>query len=167
MKIPVASLEEGENRILADLTAEELGFGGEIAARGPFLVDLSLHRQEKSVEVRGEAEGVLVEECSRCLGPAERPVSVRFMILADERSRVPGSDAPDDDPEIFLVRYQHGVIELAPAIREAILLDRPIRALCAPECRGLCPRCGANLNLEPCRCGARPTPGGVPPADRS
>ena len=166
MKIQIGSLEEGENEIEAVLSAGELGFGDEISARGPLGVSLSLYRQGKGIEIHGEARGVLVEECSRCLGPAERAISVAFTILADEQRRVPDEEVlQDEDSEIFFVHYQHGVMELAPMIREAILLDRPIRTLCSPDCRGLCPRCGANLNLEACRCGDRPVPGGKPAAE--
>jgi len=167
MKIPVASLDEGENQVEADLTAEELGFSGEIIPRGPFHVDLSLYRQGKAVEIRGSAQGTIVDECSRCLGPAELQIDAKFMILADERGRNAGDELPDDDPEIFFVHYQHGMLELDAPIREAILLDRPIQTLCMPDCRGLCPRCGANLNTEPCRCGDPPAQGGEPPAQGS
>ena len=37
-------------------------------------------------------------------------------------------------------------------VRDEIILDHPIRILCRPDCRGLCPFCGANLNAEPCEC---------------
>jgi uncharacterized protein len=166
MKIPVASLDEGENSIEADASAEELGFGDDLSARGPFHIELSLYRQGKEVQVRGRANGVLAEECGRCLGPVDLAISAQFMVLADEARRVPDETAPEDDPEIFFIRYHRGTIELAPTIREAILLERPLRVLCMPECRGLCPGCGVNLNLEPCRCGSDPTRGAPPAQDR-
>lgn len=45
------------------------------------------------------------------------------------------------------------VIELDPDIREEIILDYPIKPLCKADCRGLCPKCGANLNEGGCNCG--------------
>lgn len=42
-----------------------------------------------------------------------------------------------------------------PEVREEIILDHPIRILCREDCRGLCARCGANLNEGPCRCKAK------------
>jgi uncharacterized protein len=44
-------------------------------------------------------------------------------------------------------------IELDPDIREEIILDYPIKPLCKSDCRGLCPKCGANLNEGGCNCG--------------
>ncbi len=43
-------------------------------------------------------------------------------------------------------------IDLDPDIREEIILDYPIKPLCEPGCRGLCPRCGKNLNEGKCNC---------------
>jgi len=42
--------------------------------------------------------------------------------------------------------------DLTPLMREDILLLLPQRAVCSPDCRGLCPRCGVNLNLDRCSC---------------
>jgi uncharacterized protein len=44
------------------------------------------------------------------------------------------------------------VIDLDPDIREEIILDYPIKPLCRPDCKGLCPKCGKNLNEEQCAC---------------
>jgi uncharacterized protein len=44
-------------------------------------------------------------------------------------------------------------IELDPQIREEIILEYPMKPLCSPNCKGLCPDCGVNLNQEECKCG--------------
>jgi uncharacterized protein len=162
MKIQVASLEEGENLIDAEESAEALGLTGDVSARGPIRLSLSAYLQGRSAQIVGTAEGAVVEECSRCLTPVESPFSTGFTILADERR--PGAPESEDDPEIFIVKYQHGVLDISALVREAILLDRPIRTLCTPQCLGLCPGCGANLNLEPCRCGSPAPASGEAPS---
>jgi uncharacterized protein len=45
-----------------------------------------------------------------------------------------------------------GELDLAPLIRELAWLAIPMKHLCDPECKGLCPHCGVNLNDEPCQC---------------
>lgn len=45
------------------------------------------------------------------------------------------------------------IIELDPDIREEIILSYPINPLCSDNCKGLCPRCGHNLNEGGCNCG--------------
>ena len=48
--------------------------------------------------------------------------------------------------------YREGTIDLKEDVREAIILAFPLKPLCRPECRGLCPHCGRNLNEEKCEC---------------
>ena len=60
------------------------------------------------------------------------------------------------DPDAFEIVGDQ--IDLRPVAREAVLLDAPTTPLCDPDCKGLCPTCGANMNEAPCQC----TP---PPAD--
>ena len=45
------------------------------------------------------------------------------------------------------------IIELDPEIREEIILDYPMKPLCGIDCKGLCPKCGMNLNEGGCNCG--------------
>jgi uncharacterized protein len=59
--------------------------------------------------------------------------------------------------ELDLDFYQGDVIDLEKYLREQILLMVPLKPLCAETCKGLCPRCGADLNHEPCRCEAEQT----------
>jgi uncharacterized protein len=60
---------------------------------------------------------------------------------------------------LALSYYEGEEIDLTPLVHEQIILALPTRPLCGEACRGLCPRCGANLNAAPCGC---PT---APPAD--
>ena len=53
----------------------------------------------------------------------------------------------------YAVDKANPVIELDPDIREEIILDYPIKPLCRVDCKGLCPKCGANLNEGGCNCG--------------
>lgn len=73
--------------------------------------------------------------CSRCLEEVKRPLAKDFFLafeLTKERT-----------------------IDLLPHLREEMLLEQPIQVLCRPKCKGLCARCGANLNVRPCGCADR------------
>jgi uncharacterized protein len=52
--------------------------------------------------------------------------------------------------------YEGDTIDLTPLVHEQAILALPTRPLCGEGCRGLCPRCGANLNAGPCGCPAPP-----------
>jgi uncharacterized protein len=61
---------------------------------------------------------------------------------------------PDTDvgPSAIYAVSEDGELDVAPLIRELAWLAIPMKHLCDPECKGLCPQCGVNLNEEPCQC---------------
>ena len=81
-------------------------------------------------------------ECSRCLKPIEQGIATQFTDLYafDERSTT----------ESELILPTSHVIDLAPLVREYMILDMPIIPLCQPNCKGLCPVCGVDHNEESC-----------------
>lgn len=115
---------------------------------------------ETSYLVRGTIQGGYSVPCARCLAPAAvsagGEICVHFV-----RDRVGDADDEDSETESPDERSFSGTrIDLRPLLVEQVLLSYPIRALCAygEACRGLCMRCGAELNgqpLGPCAaCGA-------------
>lgn len=85
-------------------------------------------------------------ECRRCLGPATGRLHADVRELYEE-----GGD-PD------LTYALHGdQLDLEPLARDAVLLELPLAPLCAEDCLGLCPTCGANRNEGQCRCAPQDT----------
>jgi len=80
-------------------------------------------------------------ECRRCLRPVTGELAVEFCELFEDSPR---------DGESYQLRLD--TIDLTPLAREAILLDLPLAPVCSPDCEGLCPTCGADLNAGPCEC---------------
>lgn len=98
----------------------------------------------------GTLRGTMSQECRRCLGEVEVPITAEVKRLFAE-----GAVADeDDDPDVFrLVQGRGGAaVDLRPAVREAWLLETPALVVCRPECLGLCPKCCANLNQGACSC---------------
>lgn len=114
-------------------------------------VDLAKHG--KDILIRGHLEGRLALSCSRCLEPFDAPVASEFDVLLVP---APGSEAPDKEElsaqELDLDVYSGETVDLEALVREQIILLAPLKPLCQEDCRGLCPTCGANLNLEACAC---------------
>nr|PZN44722.1 MAG: DUF177 domain-containing protein [Bacillota bacterium] len=115
-----------------------------------------------TAEVVGTEEGALVQfrlqgevelACGRCLQPYRFSVHLTF---AEEFRTGPvavGSaelEAADDGSTFVVVA--DGLIPVAEVVRQHLLLALPMKPLCRPDCAGLCPGCGVNLNEEPCRC---------------
>ena len=91
--------------------------------------------------------------CQRCLEPLEQPVEDQMELLL-----VPGTTSHPE--EHALAEEELGVVEvpeddeldLRPLLIEQIQLNVPMKPLCRPDCQGLCPICGADLNADACSC---------------
>jgi uncharacterized protein len=96
----------------------------------------------------GHLAGATQMECRRCLTPVQPVVEFDVHVLFAE----PGGD-DEDDPDVFPLGGTKGdVIDLRSAVREQWLLEVPAFTECSPDCKGLCPTCGADLNAGPCGC---------------
>jgi uncharacterized protein len=63
-----------------------------------------------------------------------------------------GGDDEADESDVYLLEPRATTVDLRPALREEWLLVVPGFVLCREDCKGLCPRCGADLNQGPCTC---------------
>jgi len=91
-------------------------------------------------------------ECSRCIEPYRVTLQgqVEFSIqeVADVRN-VRQDEFPDSE---LVVGQNAGQVDITGPVREAIVLELPLKPLCRETCRGLCPLCGTNLNEHQCGC---------------
>jgi len=111
------------------------------------------HRLIKDIRVNGELATTLDLPCARCLEPVVQRVNRKFDLLY----RPQGADAgqqelPVTGTEAEISYYQGEGLLLEDALREQVLLAVPLKVICREDCKGLCPHCGTNLNIEPCSC---------------
>jgi uncharacterized protein len=92
--------------------------------------------------LQGQLAARTTVSCDRCLTDFEQPLQVE---LGDLLVYPPGRQA---DP--LLSVPETGMLDLAPLLREYLVLDIPSRPLCRPDCKGLCPECGQDLNEAAC-----------------
>lgn len=96
----------------------------------------------------GHFEGQVITECRRCLAPSSAHVAEEIALVYAE-----ADDAEvDDDPDVYHLDPKARELDLRPALREQWLLAAPAFVECRPDCAGLCPTCGADLNAGPCAC---------------
>ncbi len=109
-----------------------------------------LSRTSRSIIADADLSTSLVETCSRCLRPIVTPVHVEVREEAlpsiDLHTGLPLDTSGEPDA---LRIDDHHILDLEVPVREAISMAEPIAPLCRPDCRGLCPVCGADLNDEP------------------
>ncbi len=100
----------------------------------------------------GRIEGQVGTECRRCLTDVSAPVADDAHFVYAEA----GDAEVDDDPDVYHLDARSQELDLRPAVREQWLLSVPAFVECRPDCQGLCPSCGADLNAGPCGCADRP-----------
>ena len=98
---------------------------------------------EHRVSLRAQARATLRTRCSRCLEPIQVPSRADIDVLYAKQ--------PDpEDPDLYT--FEANAVDLADAVKDALLLEMPMQLFCKPDCKGLCPVCGGNRNLQACTC---------------
>lgn len=90
--------------------------------------------------------------CDRCLGTTEDEVSdlVERLLLTHENR--PADELELQEQDMNVIHLSGEVFETEPLVVEQLQLNIPMKPLCRPDCAGLCPRCGADLNEGDCGC---------------
>lgn len=112
-------------------------------------IELTITNKGKRVlSIEGQGELVLAVPCARCLMPVDVVFPLQFEREVDmkltEEERLEALDECDYIRETSL--------DMEQLIYNEILVNWPIRVLCKDDCKGICSRCGANLNFETCDC---------------
>lgn len=112
------------------------------------------HESLKDIRIAGHLTTTVELDCARCLEPATQKVARDFDLLY----RPQGSDAGKSEVSVTVAEAEVGYYEgeglqLEEVLREQVLLDLPLKAICRDGCKGLCPHCGVNLNNGECSCG--------------
>lgn len=133
-----------------DVALTQLPIADEVELSQPVQGHIRLTHSGRGILVRGHLDTALAERCSRCLRPAEAPVSIDLdeeaLPSVDLESGLPRDSS--DEPDVLRLTSHHE-LDLEPAIRDAISLAEPIAPLCRSDCPGLCKTCGADLASDP------------------
>ena len=142
--IRVRGLADGEHPIALEADAALLDFP-EFA--GKVKVDGILKRDGERLSIKGVASSKGNFECSRCAEPFDQtikaPLELEFVPPRLER------DPEDPDIHVFEPLVDP-YIDITQDVRDALALSIPMRHLCRPDCKGLCPVCGMDLNRGNC-----------------
>jgi len=125
----------------------------DIAFLSPIEYELMVTKSGDGVWVEGPVRGLLSMSCARCLEEFALSVdsALDIMLLPKEK----GPIAPEVElqtNEMNLYYFEGEEIDLDPYVYEEVMLNLPIKALCSEACKGMCPSCGKNLNIEDCHC---------------
>ncbi|HET7441462.1 MAG TPA: DUF177 domain-containing protein [Terriglobales bacterium] len=113
----------------------------------------SKHKILKDIRLKGGLSTSLELGCARCLEPIAQDIKRDFDLLYRPLGADAGKpEAPVSGTEAEISYYQGEGLLLEEVLREQVLLAVPLKVICREDCKGLCPQCGKNLNLEQCSC---------------
>jgi len=124
-----------------------------ISVNGPFCIQYVVTRDRETgkVDVEVSVKGEIHTLCSRCLKPLVYPIdfNLKTVYLPAAPDMSENLEAERQSPEIGYYRRE---ILLGEYICSELVLSLPQIYLCSPDCKGLCPRCGVDLNKDKCTC---------------
>jgi len=158
MRIDIKQLETGGSVLeksrnfeyQVDLSSAKLW--GENPFVKPVHVIGSVTNRAGIVTVRYSVSYTKSGACSRCLTPMENDCADSFEHIILENLNK--SDTPADVNDEFILAVD-GVLDMDELVSADVLLSQDYTMLCSDECKGLCPKCGINLNESVCSCSTR------------
>jgi uncharacterized protein len=139
----------------------ELGLGASFDPEG-VSTSWELTRMMGKVYGKVRVDSVLLLNCGRCLRDFPSPLRTEFAVLFEPRPRLADKGRPAkgveedvEDAGPTAAYFDGEELPLGEEMRQELELGVPFSALCRPDCGGLCPACGANLNDGPCACSGR------------
>jgi len=146
-KITVSELLDGENRLDFSLQPCIDGTVDEVK------VNLLLTKAGKSIHTRGDVCFTTELECARCLKKFEKDFSdhidIRFLPFTEGKDEV---NAELTEEGMGVAFYEGDEIDLEKIVVDSVFLSIPMKSLCKVDCKGLCPKCGKDLNEGDCDC---------------
>jgi uncharacterized protein len=139
-KLRLRSGDQARERVEIELEPLVLGGQAYLPQPNPALAELTVTRASSGTVLELVLDVSLEGPCFRCLTEAELPLSLR---LREYEARKPEGD--EEQTEYL----EDDRLDLSAWTHDAIVLALPEKILCRPDCAGLCPVCGKDLNLEP------------------
>ena len=159
MRIELSKLEQTGNTFAHVYEPEEIVLDEEhVRLIGPPEVTGRVSRSGHEVRLRGKIVATAEVDCDRCLKSVSVPVETEFDV-----AYVPSEDYARDEAaelqaeDLSLSVFDGETVDLDELVREQVLLTLPARALCGEDCKGLCPTCGTDRNVNPCDCQSKDT----------
>lgn len=128
---------------------------GEIMLKAPVKGALSIKKIGDEVLIEGNMEAIAEFECSRCLKKYSTDVKLDIQTTYRPLKELDGEGTHEiKEDELEIGFYSDNELDILDVAREQILLNMPIKLLCDDACKGICQKCGKDLNLSSCNCSA-------------
>ncbi len=154
MIVDLASLKEAQTSFNFLILPDEIDLEGEtVKLKDAVKIEGKLKKGIAQTDAQGRISAEIEAECNRCLQAAEMSLEFPFdavFVTAENYRQEKEAKLGTGDLEVSV--FEGDKIDLTELVREQILLNLPTQIFCREDCKGLCQKCGANLNLIDCNC---------------
>lgn len=152
MKIPILHLEDGSHVFEEVIPAGTLHFIEEEHYQGEIRATIHLNKFKNNITCDVHLETVASYQCDRCLADYHEDFVDDFEMIF----HIGAHDLETDEDDVIEIRADTKEIDFTDRIIESLVLGVPMKRLCKPDCKGICPHCGADLNVQACKCPTGP-----------
>lgn len=147
MQIDVSSIKSSKGASMKLKLSESIEFSskrlGELEFKEPIVLEGTISNKGDQFLLKADIKTTILLKCNRCYKAVAREIDLTIEEMFAENSI-------GKDEEIWT--FTGNIIELNPVIISNIALDIPMKVLCSGDCKGLCPKCGHDLNESDCGC---------------
>ena len=127
-----------------EMDLSDVEFGGRYPIQKPVVVTGDVRNTAGMLLLYFQASTVLSSVCDRCMKAFDNPKTVSCQYMLAEEVQ----DEENDD----IILLENDEFDLGDLARTAFILEMDTKTLCSEDCKGLCPKCGADLNQGSCGC---------------
>lgn len=126
---------------------------GECSFLAPLELNVTIEKEYDHIRVHGRVETSIRLVCSRCLTEYESGLVSNFTVFYTKASKMPvEEEVALAEEDLVSASYDGEYLDLDGEIEEQVVLEIPYKPLCRDDCKGLCAKCGADLNSGECGC---------------
>lgn len=119
----------------------------------PVKAKLRVDKVSSEILVNGSIRALVEMQCSRCLNNFTNKTDININVVYHPVDELKGEDRHEiKDDELDTGFYRDEQLDTNELLKEQMILNMPMKPLCSESCRGICLRCGKNLNIDTCEC---------------
>lgn len=154
MKIDLSNVIHGSEPIsyFSDTFHDEEinNFSDEFEIDQPIDIQGSISKVDGTNMLEAKINYFYKTKCDRCLNPTKIKITTILSGILVEGTNKPDDYIEDENEEY--IHFEKDTLDLKDYILDQVASSLPMKSLCHEDCKGLCPRCGADLNKESCNC---------------
>ena len=145
MKLYRTELDSGLNNTQKLIKSSALGLGGIEEA-----LECSLNSDKTSTGYRiyGNVFCQIKLSCDRCLCRYKKKIKTALNILLTNNKDI----VREKNADVIMFTMSDDFVDLSSILHDIIMVEKPFKSLCGDNCKGICPSCGLDLNLDQCKC---------------